>query len=86
VSESDFMARLRTAEIPQGMPISAAIRDFLVAHPPGPDQSPEVIYELIQLLTLSLMRMEGRVALLEGRSELTSEFLKTVAEIFPKQG
>jgi hypothetical protein len=31
------------------------------------------------------MRLEGRVEVLERRSEVPTEFLKVLAEIFPKQ-
>jgi hypothetical protein len=86
VSEPDFMARLRALKAPKSMPISRAIRDFILAHPPGPDQDPEVIYELVHLLMLSVMRLEGRVAVLEERSEVSTEFMKAIAEIFPQQG
>jgi hypothetical protein len=32
------------------------------------------------------MRLEGRVAVLEERSEVSTEFMKAIAEIFPQQG
>ena len=87
MSESDFMARLRTAEIPESMPVSRAIRDFMVAHPPTADVQPQVVKDqLIQLLMLSVMRLEGRVMFLEGRSEVASEFLEAVVELFSEQG
>jgi hypothetical protein len=41
--------------------------------------------ELLQLLMLSVMRLEGRVVVLERRSEAGTEFLEALAEIFPKQ-
>jgi len=88
VGESDFMAQIRAAEIPESMPVSRAIRDFMAAHPPTPDGQTEVVKEeLLQLLMLSVMRLEGRVVVLEGRSEAGIEFfLKALAEIFPKRG
>ena len=60
-----------------------AIRDFMVAHPPTPEGQPKE--ELLQLLMLSVMRLEGRVVVLERRSEAGTEFLEALAEIFPKQ-
>src|ERR1700716_2581316 len=37
VSEPVFMAQIRAADIPESMPVSRAIRDFMVAHPPTPE-------------------------------------------------
>jgi hypothetical protein len=31
------MAQIRAADIPESMPVSRAIRDFMVAHPPTPE-------------------------------------------------
>ena len=76
-------AQIRAAEIPESMPVSRAIRDFMVAHPPTPEGQPKE--ELLQLLMLSVMRLEGRVVVLERRSEAGTEFLEALAEIFPKQ-
>jgi hypothetical protein len=67
VSEPVFMAQIRAADIPESMPVSRAIRDFMVAHPPTPEGQPKE--ELLQLLMLSVMRLEGRVVVLERRSE-----------------
>jgi hypothetical protein len=83
VSEPVFMAQIRAADIPESMPVSRAIRDFMVAHPPTPEGQPKE--ELLQLLMLSVMRLEGRVVVLERRSEAGTEFLEALAEIFPKQ-
>jgi hypothetical protein len=83
VSEPVFMAQIRAADIPESMPVSRAIRDFMVAHPPTPEGQPTE--ELLQLMMLSVMRLEGRVVVLERRSEAGTEFLKVLAEIFPKQ-
>ena len=83
VSEPVFMAQIRAADIPESMPVSRAIRDFMVAHPPTPEGQPQE--ELLQLLMLSVMRLEGRVVVLERRSEAGTEFLEALAEIFPKQ-
>src|SRR3954462_102839 len=77
------MAQIRAADIPDSMPVSRAIRDFMVAHPPTPEGQPKE--ELLQLLMLSVMRLEGRVVILERRSEAGTEFLEALAEIFPKQ-
>ena len=57
----------------------------MVAHPPTPEGQPKPKEELVQLLMLSVMRLEGRVAVLERRSEAGTEFLEALAEIFPKQ-
>ena len=59
MSEPVFMAQIRAADIPESMPVSRAIRDFMVAHPPTPEGQPQE--ELLQLLMLSVMRLEGRV-------------------------
>jgi hypothetical protein len=67
VSEPVFMAQIRAADIPESMPVSRAIRDFMVAHPPTPEGQPKE--ELLQLLMLSVMRLEGRVVVLQRRSE-----------------
>ena len=83
MSEPVFMAQIRAADIPESMPVSRAIRDFMVAHPPTPKGQPKE--ELLQLLMLSVMRLEGRVVVLERRSEAGTEFLEALAEIFPKQ-
>src|SRR6202048_3080593 len=83
VSEPVFMAQIRAADIPESMPVSRAIRDFMVAHPPTPEGQPTE--ELLQLLMLSVMRLEGRVVVLKRRSEAGTDFLKVLAEIFPKQ-
>jgi hypothetical protein len=83
VSEPVFMAQIRAADIPESMPVSRAIRDFMVAHPPTPEGQPTE--ELLQLMMLSVMRLEGRVVVLERQSEAGTEFLKVLAEIFPKQ-
>lgn len=83
MSEPVFMAQIRAADIPESMPVSRAIRDFMVAHPPTPEGQPKE--ELLQLLMLSVMRLEGRVVVLERRSEAGTEFLEALAEIFPKQ-
>ena len=66
MSEPVFMAQIRAADIPESMPVSRAIRDFMVAHPPTPEGQPKE--ELLQLLMLSVMRLEGRVVVLERRS------------------
>ena len=84
MSEPVFMAQIRAADIPESMPVSRAIRDFMVAHPPTPEGQPTE--ELLQLLMLSVMRLEGRVMVLEGRSEVAGEFLEAVAEFFSEQG
>jgi hypothetical protein len=41
VSEPVFMAQIRAADIPESMPVSRAIRDFMVAHPPTPEGQPK---------------------------------------------
>ena len=74
MSEPVFMAQIRAADIPESMPVSRAIRDFMVAHPPRPEGHPKE--ELLQLLMLSVMRVEGRVVVLERRSEAGTEFLE----------
>ena len=40
MSEPVFMAQIRAADIPESMPVSRAIRDFMVAHPPTPEGQP----------------------------------------------
>ena len=80
MSEPVFMAQIRAADIPESMPVSRAIRDFMVAHPPTPEGQPKD--ELLQLLMLSVMRLEGRVVILERRSEAGTEFLEALAETF----
>ena len=64
MSEPVFMAQIRAADIPESMPVSRAIRDFMVAHPPTPEGQPKE--ELLQLLMLSVMRLEGRVVVLRA--------------------
>ena len=61
MSEPVFMAQIRAADIPESMPVSRAIRDLVVAHPPTPEGQPKE--ELLQLLMLSVMRLEGLVPL-----------------------
>ena len=41
MSEPVFMAQIRAADIPESMPVSRAIRDFMVAHPPTPEGQPK---------------------------------------------
>ena len=40
MSEPGFLAQIRAADIPESMPVSRAIRDFMVAHPPTPEGQP----------------------------------------------
>ena len=79
MSEPVFMAQIRAADIPESMPVSRAIRDFMVAHPPTPEGQPKE--ELLQLLMLSVMRLEGRVVVLERRSEAGTEFLEALVPL-----
>ena len=46
----------------------------MVAHPPTPEGQPKE--ELLQLLMLSVMRLEGRVGVLERRSKPAPSFWK----------
>ena len=64
MSEPVFMAQIRAADLPESMPVSRAIRDFMVAHPPTPEGQPTE--ELLQLLMLSVMRLEGQVVVLSA--------------------
>ena len=82
MSEPVFMAQIRAADIPESMPVSRAIRDFMVAHPPTPEGQPKE--ELLQLLMLSVMRLEGRVVVLERRSEAGTEFWGSAGRDLPK--
>ena len=74
MSEPVFMAQIRAAEIPESMPVSRAIRDFIVAHPPTPEGQPKE--ELLQLLMLSVMRLEGRVVVLSADRKPAPSFWK----------
>ena len=82
MSEPVFMAQIRAADIPESMPVSRAIRDFMVAHPPTPEGQPKE--ELLQLLMLSVMRLEGRVVGLERRSEAGTELWGSAGRDLPK--
>ena len=82
MSEPVFMAQIRAADIPESMPVSRAIKS---SWSPTTNARGPTSRELLQLLMLSVMRLEGRVVVLERRSEAGTEFLEALAGSFPKQ-